>query len=39
MMKCCLPSEQDVGHFVNEEIQLIDGVRDSFTTIAFKAFS
>jgi len=39
MMKCYLPSTDDIGHFVNESIQTIEGVRDTFTIIAFKAFS
>jgi len=28
----------DVGHFVNERIQVIPGIRDTFTTVAFRAF-
>lgn len=39
LMKCFLPSEADIGHFVNESIQTIEGVRDTFTIITFKAFS
>ncbi len=39
LMKCYLDSGEDIGHFVTERIQTLDGVRDSFTIIAFKAFS
>jgi DNA-binding Lrp family transcriptional regulator len=39
MIKCYLDDDDDIGHFVTENIQKIDGVRDTFTIIAFKAFS
>jgi DNA-binding Lrp family transcriptional regulator len=39
LVKCYLPDEQDVGHFVTERIQHLPGVKDTFTLIAFKAFS
>jgi|TARA_R110002072_G_scaffold35754_12_gene105501 DNA-binding Lrp family transcriptional regulator len=39
MVKCYLPENVDIGHFVTEQIQTIDGVKDSFTMITFKAFS
>jgi hypothetical protein len=29
----------DTRHFVNERIQTRPGIRDTFTTIAFKAFA
>ena len=29
LMKCYLPDDADVGHFVNNEIQTLDGVRDT----------
>lgn len=38
LMKCYLPDDADVGHFVTETIQKLDGVRDTFTILAFKAF-
>ena len=38
MMKCYLDDAVDIGHFVSERIQTLPGVRDTFTTIAFKAF-
>ncbi len=39
MMKCALPDDTDIGHFVTQEIQKLNGVRDTFTLIAFNAFS
>ncbi len=39
MMKCYLDDDQDIGHFVTEKIQLLPGVKDTFTLIAFKAFA
>jgi len=39
MMKCYLDDDQDIGHFVTEKLQLVPGVADTFTIIAFKAFS
>ncbi len=39
MVKCYLDEGTDIGHFVNEVIQCLPGVKDTFTIIAFKAFS
>ena len=39
LMKCCLAEDTDLGRFVTEQIQTLDGVRDTFTMIAFKAFA
>ena len=39
LMKCYLDDDQDIGHFVNQEIQTLPGVKDTFTLITFKAFS
>lgn len=39
MMKCYLNDNQDIGHFVNEQIQSLPGIKDTFTLITFKAFS
>ncbi len=39
MLKCYLEDEDDIGHFVNETIQRLPGIKDTFTIIAFKAFS
>jgi DNA-binding Lrp family transcriptional regulator len=38
LMKCYLDDEVDIGHFVTESIQRLPGVKDTFTTICFKAF-
>ena len=39
MVKCYLPEDTDIGHFVTEQLQTLPGVADTFTLIAFKAFS
>lgn len=39
LMKCYLPDNADIGHFVTERLQTLRGVKDTFTIIAFKAFS
>jgi DNA-binding Lrp family transcriptional regulator len=39
LMKCYLPDETDIGRFVTERVQTLAAVRDTFTIIAFKAFS
>jgi DNA-binding Lrp family transcriptional regulator len=39
LMKCYLPEAADIGHFVTERLQTLPGVKDTFTIIAFKAFS
>ncbi len=39
MMKCYLAEDQDIGHFVNEQIQSLPHIKDTFTMITFKAFS
>lgn len=39
MMKCYLNDDQDIGHFVNEQIHSLSGIKDTFTLITFKAFS
>ncbi|MGM0560232.1 MAG: Lrp/AsnC ligand binding domain-containing protein [Pseudomonadota bacterium] len=38
MVKCYLDDDADIGHFVNESIQTLPGIKDTFTLIAFKAF-
>jgi hypothetical protein len=38
-MKCYLPDDMDIGHFVTSQIQTLPGVADTFTTITFKAFT
>lgn len=39
LMKCYLGDNSDIGHFVTESIQRLSGVKDTFTIIAFKAFT
>jgi len=39
LIKCYLPDGADIGHFVTEKIQTLPGVSDTFTIIAYKAFS
>jgi len=39
MLTCYLDDEMDIGRFVTEQIQTLPGVKDTFTIIAFKAFS
>jgi DNA-binding Lrp family transcriptional regulator len=39
LMKCYLTDDQDIGRFVNDEIQTLPGIKDTFTLIAFKAFT
>ena len=39
LMKFYLSNDQDIGHFVTEKLQLLPGVKDTFTLITFKAFS
>lgn len=39
LMKFYLSDETDIGHFVTERVQVLPGIKDTFTIIAFKAFS
>ncbi len=39
LMKCYLNDDQDIGHFVCERLQILSGIKDTFTIITFKAFS
>ena len=39
LMKCYLADGIDIGHFVTEKIQTLPDVKDTFTLIAFKAFT
>lgn len=38
LLKMYIPSDQDVGKFINEALLTIDGIERSMTTITFKAF-
>ena len=39
LVKCFLSDDDDIGHFVTERIQTLPGVADTFTIVAYKAFS
>ena len=39
LMKCYLPDDMDIGHFVVEKLQTMPDVKDTFTIMAYKAFS
>jgi DNA-binding Lrp family transcriptional regulator len=39
MLKCYLEDGGDIGQFVVDTVQELPGVKDTFTLIAFKAFS
>ena len=39
LIKCYLGDQVDIGHFVTQSLQRLPGVKDTFTIIAFKAFS
>jgi len=39
LLKCYLPAEADIGHFVTSQVQKLKGVKDTFTLIAFKSFT
>ncbi len=39
LMKCYLAEDADIGHFVTEKLQTLAGIKDTFTIIAYKAFS
>ncbi|MDP6429575.1 MAG: Lrp/AsnC ligand binding domain-containing protein [Rhodospirillales bacterium] len=39
LFKCYLVDSDDVGHFVTERIQILPGIKDTFTLITFKAFT
>jgi len=39
LMKCYLDDGTDIGHFVTEHLQTLPGIKDTFTLIAFKAFT
>ena len=39
LIKCYLPDDMDVGHFIVERLQKLPGIKDTFTLTAYKAFS
>ena len=38
LAKFYVDSDTDIGHFVNEKVQVIPGIQDTRTIITFKAF-
>jgi len=38
LMKLYIPSEHDIGKFINDNLLNIDGISRSLTTLTFKAF-
>jgi DNA-binding Lrp family transcriptional regulator len=38
LVKFYVDSNADIGHFVNEKVQTIEGILDTRTIITFKAF-
>ncbi|MEZ5826428.1 MAG: Lrp/AsnC ligand binding domain-containing protein [Geminicoccaceae bacterium] len=39
IMKFHLDRDVDIGRFVNSRVQILEGVKDTFTLITFKAFA
>ena len=39
LVKCFLDDSADIGHFVTERVQALPGIRDTFTMMAYKAFT
>jgi len=39
LAKCYLDDGEDIGRFVALRVQTLDGVRDTYTTITFNAFT
>ena len=39
LIKCYLATEEDIGHFINERIQKVEGITGTMTMITFNAFS
>lgn len=38
MAKFYVDDDVDIGHFVNERVSPIPGIKDTFTTVTFRAF-
>jgi DNA-binding Lrp family transcriptional regulator len=38
LVKFYVDKDTDIGHFVNEKVQVIPGIQDTHTIITFKAF-
>ncbi len=39
LVKCYLPEAEDIGRFVTDKIQTLPGVAETFTVVAYKAFT
>lgn len=39
LMKCYIPKDADIGHFVTGQLQMLPHVKDTMTLITFNAFS
>jgi DNA-binding Lrp family transcriptional regulator len=39
LVKFYVEDGTDIGHFVNEKVHCIPGIRDTYTIITFKAFT
>ena len=38
LVKFYVDNATDIGHFVNEKVQVLPGIQDTYTIITFKAF-
>lgn len=38
LVKFYIGPDEDIGHFVNEKVHAIPGIKDTYTTITFRAF-
>lgn len=38
LLKLYIPEDEDVGKFINDNVQTIDGIERTETTLTFKAF-
>ena len=38
LAKFYLDDEEDIGHFVNEKVQVLPGIKGTFTIVTFRAF-
>ena len=38
LVKFYLPEGEDVGHFINEKLHTIPGIKDTYTIVTFRAF-
>jgi DNA-binding Lrp family transcriptional regulator len=38
LVKFYVDKDTDIGHFINEKVQVLPGIQDTYTIITFKAF-